>query len=86
MSDENKNYITGYYGCNCHPFSSWKECRKFHNQKLKIGEKVKNRHTGKIGNVCAIHKTDPKGFVIVKYGKHPCDQHLNHVAELEVIK
>jgi heat shock protein HspQ len=53
-----------------------------HNQKFKVGDKVKNRHTGSEGDIFEIHPE--KGFVTVKYGELPCDQHLEHVATLIV--
>jgi hypothetical protein len=73
------NYITGYYGCSCHPFSSWEECDFYHKQKLNVGDKVLNRHTSESGEVDEIHS---KGFVNVKYGERPCDIHQEHVAKL----
>lgn len=73
--------ITGLRGCSCHPFASWDECEKYHNQKFKLGDRVKNRHLGTIGTIYEIC-TD-KGYVIVKYGELPRDRHLEHVALLE---
>ena len=72
-------FITGLYGCSCHPFSSWSECDKAHKQKLPITTKVTNRHTLRTGNVCEIHDGH---FVSVKYGKNKSDQVLEHVAQL----
>ncbi len=77
---KNEPIIKGYYGCYCHPFESWEECEKFHKQKISNGTKVKNRHSGKIGIV--IRQETQRGFVIVKYGPNPCDEHLEHVSEL----
>lgn len=74
-------FITGYYGCSCHPFNSWTECDKYHKQKLDVGAKVHNRCTNTDGEV--FEKTDSKGFCVVKYGPDPCDLHLEHVANLE---
>ena len=38
--------ITGYYGCNCHPFESLDELKKFQNQKIEVGAKYRIRHSG----------------------------------------
>lgn len=46
--------ITGYYGCKCHPFDSWKECEAAHRQKFKVDDTVKNRHIGKTGKITRI--------------------------------
>lgn len=73
--------ITGLYGCSCHPFSSWSECDKAHNQKFKIGDPVENTCLGTHGTINEIKRE--KGFVIVKYGNRPCDLHLEHVANLK---
>ncbi len=77
-------YITGYYGCSCHPFNSWAECDKYHKQKFNVGDKVHNRHSNTDGEV--IEKTNSKGFCIVKYGPFRRDEHLEHVASLEKIE
>jgi len=79
MSDT-KNFITGLYGCSCHPFTTWGECDAFHKQKLTTGQKVKQRHTGKEGEVFKI--SEHKGFVTVKYGDLKSDLHQEHVANL----
>lgn len=47
-------YITGHYGCNCHPFASWKECDKAHKQKFKIGDYVKHRCSSTPGIITEI--------------------------------
>ena len=80
---ERPGYI-GLYGCRGHPFTSWKECKFYHNQKLTIGQLVKNRCLNTNGFVHSIEKA--KGFVTVRYGNRPCDIHLEHVAELEVLQ
>lgn len=72
-------FITGYYGCKCHPFNSWGECYKFQIQKLKIGQRVKHRCTGKLG---VVDKLGEKGFVIIKFGDLQRDLKLEHVANL----
>ena len=77
-------FITGYYGCPCHPFCSWAECDKYHKQKLNAGDKVYNRHTNIEGEV--IQNSDSKGFCIVKYGPFRCNEHLEHVAVLVKIE
>lgn len=73
--------ITGYYGCSCHPFQTWEECKAAHDQKLGVGVPVRNRCTG--GEGVVDEATDNRGFCIVKYGPLPRDLHLEHVAGLE---
>lgn len=41
----------GLYGCYCHPFESWDECKKFNKQKVNVGDIVKHRCNGKVGEV-----------------------------------
>ncbi len=72
--------ITGLYGCSCHPFNSWKECDKEHSKQLRIGDKVTNRHSNKVGVIHEILKDN--GFVTVKYGEYQRDIELEHVAQL----
>lgn len=72
--------ITGFYGCSCHPFDSWEACDKAHNQKFIVGELVKNRCTGEVGDIYQI--CEEKGFYIVKYGELERDKRLQHAAEL----
>lgn len=79
-----KKFITGLHGCSCHPFSSWEECKRFHNQTFNIGDTVKNRHNNKEGQV--LQKNDVKGYLTVAYGKKPSDNHLEHVASLILLK
>ena len=72
-----KPYITGYYGCNCHPFSSWPECEAAHKQKLEVGQQVKHRCKGIVGHIEEV--CNERGFVIVSgFG-------MEHVANLEPI-
>jgi hypothetical protein len=75
-----KVLITGYHGCSCHPYSSWAECNKLHGQKMQIGEKVQQRHTGELGVVHELYEN--KIWCIVKYGDLPRDHHLENVASL----
>lgn len=79
-----KDYITGLYGCSCHPFPSWTECDKYHKQKLKIGQSVNHRCLGKTGVITEIMPT--KNWVGVKYGNLPRDLETEHVAMLEPLK
>lgn len=73
-------YITGYHGCNCHPFKTWEECDKYHKQKVEVEQRVRRRCNGKEG---AVHRIHPeRGYVSVKYGNDPSDIHLEHVANL----
>ncbi|ULT44104.1 hypothetical protein KRR40_12505 [Niabella defluvii] len=78
-----KPYITGYYGCTCHPFKSWTELDKAFRKKFRIGDKVRNRCSGLEGEVYKI--LPDRGFYVVKYGPLPRDQHLEHAQELELI-
>ena len=77
-------FITGLYGCSCHPFKSWEECRLFSNRVFKIGENIRNRHSGKIGTVYELSET--KGYLSVKYGDLRSDIELEHVAMLDYYK
>lgn len=82
ISEKIEVKIIGLNGCNCHPYESWEECKKMHNQKFKIGEKVKQRHTEEQGEIDEIRNGIEKCYVIVKYGELPRDRHLEHVANL----
>lgn len=73
-------YITGYYGCSCHPFASWKDCDQAHRQKLKVGQVVEGRCHGRVGIVD--QDTCRQGFCLVKYGPLQSDIHQEHVANL----
>lgn len=42
-------FITGLWGCKCHPFSSWKMCETFHRRRFKNLDPVLNRCSGKKG-------------------------------------
>jgi hypothetical protein len=76
-----KPFITGLYGCNCHPFESWAECDKAHRQKLSVGDIVSDRCTGKFGPVDEVLE---EHFYIVKLGTDGVerDYELCHAAEL----
>ncbi|SFS30589.1 hypothetical protein [Lutibacter maritimus] len=76
--------IIGLYTCSCHLFSSYEAAETAKKQKLAIGTPVKNRCTKTIGKV--IELCEQKGYVIVKYGPLPKDNHLEHVQELIKIK
>lgn len=79
MSDK-KLYITGLYGCSCHPFESWKDCEYYHNQKLKTGTPVITRHTEKRGVVARY--TGTKGFYLVRFGPENGQVEQYHAANL----
>jgi hypothetical protein len=74
--------ITGYYGCSCHPFETWEECEKEHKKHVPNNTIVINRCFGWKGVVIEQH--EQKGFIIVKYGKHRSDEHLEHVAQVNL--
>lgn len=81
LQTEEPLFITGYYGCSCHPFKDWDECELFHKRKFTSNEWVKHRCTGKRGVIA--RKTDKQGFCLVKYGPVPSDIHQQHSAQLE---
>jgi hypothetical protein len=78
-----QSYITGYYGCNCHPFESWTVCKRFHKQKLKIGEPVRHRCTGQLGTISKVESSEGNWY-LVKFGTKgvPSDHELEHAASL----
>lgn len=78
-----ESYITGYHGCSCHPFKTWEESKFFHKQKLKVGDRVKNRHTGKIGYIAEVDNAEGN-YYIVKFGTRgvSSDYELEHGAIL----
>lgn len=77
--------IIGLNGCYCHPFKNWEECERFHNQKLKKGDAVINRCSGKKGFIYEAGST--RGDYIVNY--EPClvpsDRTLEDAASLVLI-
>lgn len=74
-----KPIITGYNGCTCHPFLSWKESEEMHKQKFEIGTPVRHRCYGRKGY---IHEKLEEYFYIVKYGVIPRENCLVHSALL----
>lgn len=79
----NPGDIIGYYGCGCHPYKTWEECEFYHNQKLEVKDKVKERcdmNGSKTGTITKVHEI--KGYYEVRFGKYPCDLRLRHAAEL----
>jgi hypothetical protein len=46
-----KLFVTGLYGCPCHPLNSWDELKGLLKRKLDAGDLVRNRHTGKEGKI-----------------------------------
>lgn len=75
-----KLFITGLYGCNCHPFKNWKECDLFHKQQFKLGDIVNDRCTGRKGIIAK--RTDKQFFCLVKFGPNPSNHHQYHSANL----
>ena len=69
----------GWWICNCHPFDTFEDARKAARQKFEIGEKVKDRCTGKIG---ILHSIGENKYFTVKFGRYPKDIHLKHSQEL----
>lgn len=79
-----KPRITGLNGCKCHPFASWKESGKYHNQKFQVGDKVQNRCKKTVGFINGI--ADQSGnYYTVKYGKLASDIQLEHAAQLSML-
>ncbi len=72
--------VIGLYTCSCHLFDSYEAADAARKQKLPIGTPVKNRCTGTVGVVNEL--CSQKGWVIVKYGPLPKDNHLEHVQKL----
>jgi hypothetical protein len=81
MEPKNITKIIGLYGCQCHPYKDWNECKLFHFQKLEIGDKIKNRCTGKEGEIFKKYQ-EHKFFYTVKYGPLESDKQLEHSAQL----
>lgn len=79
-----KPYITGYYGCSCHPFHSWKESDAAHKYPFRVGDAVKHRCFDKTGVVDSV---EGQGFFIVKWGNSGLarDFELEHAATLKYI-
>lgn len=72
--------VLGYYSCSCHPFNSFQERDFYSRQKLRLGQKVKNRCKGISGEIIRI--LPERGFVIVRYGQLQSDCHLEHCEQL----
>lgn len=65
LIQERVNLIIGLFGCQCHPFSSWKTCVMFHERKFKPGDPVMHRCNRKKGKIV---KDDKNGFYRVHLG------------------
>lgn len=80
--------IIGYYGCYCHPFTSWSELDEFDNQQIAIGDSVKHRCTGREGIIIGkaketIYPTDGKPYevehtkcYVISYGLKASDTEI----------
>lgn len=85
---QEKPYVTGPYGCSCHPFNDWDECNRVHRQKYKVGDKVKNRcnlwkgKRYKEAIIGTVIKDVEDGYYIVKYGPNRSDECLIHAANI----
>lgn len=75
--------IIGSNGCYCHPFDTWEECHEHHNRNMAIGNKVKNRCHGRVGQVHEINAT--RGYYTIKYGELQSDLILQHAGELNLM-
>ncbi|MCP9763821.1 hypothetical protein [Lacihabitans soyangensis] len=67
---EEKPFITGLWGCTCHPFESWAEHDFYNKQKIILGRKYKNRHTGEIG---IAERIDPEKKYYIDLFMEPYD-------------
>jgi|ERR1700753_1118891 len=82
--DPKKPYVTGLYGCSCHPFKDWAEHDRYKKQKFKIGQMVKHRCTMRIGKVNVA--TDKKGWTGVKYSKYASGNENDQAMNLILIE
>ncbi len=78
-------FIIGLNGCHCHPFASWEECKKYHNQKFSVGDFVSHRHQVAHGTVIRTYKGADRNFVDVRCGPKKSDIHQENVANLNLI-
>lgn len=76
-----ESFVTGLYGCNCHPFESWAEYERAQKQKLRVGDPVTHRCTGRSG---VVSRVDQGNWYLVKFGTKgvPSDHELEHAAGL----
>ena len=93
-----KTIIMGYYGCDCHPYKSWKELKFYENQKLQVGDIVKHRCTGRVGEILGnstewMYPQDKPRYLVthkksynIKYGEIPRDHQTINVQNAIVIK
>jgi hypothetical protein len=67
----------GLYGCSCHPFENWDECKAAHAKRYNNGDAIRQRCTGLTGTI----KNPEKGgnyYYVETLG-------LVHAAEIESI-
>jgi hypothetical protein len=65
MCDFNANGLPkGLYGCECHPFPSIAAWRAACRQRFKIGDRVKLRHSGKVGIVTGRYVEAPQFYLV----------------------
>lgn len=83
LNEKGELFITGLYGCKCHPYNSWAELKKFMNQKLKAPDKVIHRCIDKgKGKVSKGNQKNVKEeWVMVKW-KDSSSASLEHVSNL----
>lgn len=86
LNHQGKLFITGLNGCSCHPFRNWIESKLYHNQKLKVTDRVRVRCTGKEGNIKEVCK-GPGNYYIVAIDpqKYPGNNTLHHAADLQIL-
>lgn len=80
INSERKRFITGYYGCSCHPFDNWEDLKKAEKQKFNIGDRVSNRCVSK-GMGIVVEKLE-KSWYRVQYGYEKSGLNTEHVTQL----
>lgn len=80
-----KPFITGYYGCSCHPYESWADLKHHEQKKVKQGQKVMCRCTKREGVVYSVKDKGINGWCIVKYGPLPKNHELEHTSTLFIL-
>ena len=77
-----KLYITGLYGCSCHPFKSWEDHDYYAKQKFKKEDSVRVGHTGIFAYIIK-KKTQGNYYDINKFPcANPSDIGFDHVTNL----
>lgn len=67
----------GCYGCDCHPYESLEDLKKYENQKIEIGAKYTIRCTGKECIVTAINRGGHIDVFVEPYDCPRCNQNVH---------